>query len=182
MLYTLSVMKHSIRLFVVLLLLAGALQGQTGKEKKKMKEEEEAKEFAATRALVETGVFEFVADWAKSYQGMRVNLIGNPNYMKLQNGEADVYLPYFGVAHTASQAFSNEGGIVFKGTIRELRTETNDKKKIINFQFKGHAQKENLDFFLTVFANGKAFLNVNSNVRSGIRYDGMIRKMDKAEE
>lgn len=175
-------MRHSIGIVLLLLLIAGNLNGQTKKEKKKLKEEAEAMEFAATRAIVESGVFDFRADWATSNQGIRVNLATNPNYMKLQREEADVYLPYFGVAHTANPAFSTEGAVVLQGPIREMRTEVNEKKQTITLRFKGDASKENLDFFLTVFRSGNALLNVNSNVRSGIRYDGEIREKAATEK
>ena len=175
-------MRNFTHIILLLLLVTGTMAGQTKKEKKQMKKEAEAKEFAVTRALVESGIFEFRADWATSNQGVQVNLATNPNHMRLQKEEADVYLPYFGVANTANPAFSTEGGVVLRGPVRELRTETNEKKQTVTLHFKGDSSKEKLDFYLTVFRSGNALLNINSNVRSGIRYEGEIREMETKEE
>lgn len=162
--------------FVLLLLVMISFSAisQTKKEKKEMKAQEQEKNFAAINEIVDSGSYEFNADWANSFQGKRVNLVTNPNYMKINKDEASIYLPYFGVAHNSATAYSNLGAIEFEGTLENYKVKVNDKKKQTIVTFRCKAQKEVVDFTLTVFPEGNCRLNANSDVRTSVNYDGKM--------
>ena len=157
---------------LVLLLLTLAASGQTRKEKKELKEKERVEQFTSMGQLLESGSYEFNADWANSFQGARINLVTNPNHLRLEGEKAKIHLPYYGVAHTSDLAFSSQGGIIFDGSVEEYRLEENEKKKEYTVRFRCRADRENLEFILSVYASGHSRLNVNSNIRTGMTYEG----------
>ena len=166
------IMRSKVALTLILLLLTLAASGQTRKEKKEMKEKEREEQFVATGQLLESGSFEFNADWANSFQGARINLVTNPNHLRMEGESAKIYLPYYGVAHTSDLAFSNQGGIVYEGSLEDYRLEVNEKKMEYTIRFRCKADRENLEFIMTVYASGHSRLNVNSNIRTGMTYEG----------
>ena len=171
-------LKYCLLFFV---LVQTAVFAQTKKEKKEIKAQEEAKQFEAIRDLIESEVFEFYADWANSFQGRRINLITNPNHLKMNQKEASIYLPYFGVAHNSSPAYSNMGAMEFEGTVEDYKVKINEKKKQTTVSFRCKAKREVIDFTLTVFPDGNSRLNANSNVRTGMNYDGRTTAPESSE-
>ncbi len=157
---------------LILLMLTLTLAGQTRKEKKELKEREKEAQFQTTSELLDSKTFEFNADWANSFQGARINLVTNPNHLRMDGDKADIYLPYYGVAHTSDMAFSNQGGIVYEGSVEDYRLEVDEKKKEFTIRFRCRAKRENLEFMLTVYASGHSRLNVNTNIRTGMTYEG----------
>lgn len=157
---------------LLFLLISGTLLAQTKKEKKEMKAQEETKQFEAVQELIESGTYEFYADWANSFQGRRISLVTNPNHLKMNKEDASIYLPYYGVAHNSSPAYSNMGAMEFKGTVEDYQIKVNEKKKQTTVSFRCKAKREVIDFTLTVFPDGNSRLNANSNVRTGMNYDG----------
>lgn len=172
-------MKNLIINIFFLLAIISYVLSQTKEEKKQLKAEQEVKESKITTELINSGSFQFEATWATTQKGRRINLIGNPNYLKLNNNEADVDLPFFGEAFSGSIGISGDGGIVFKGTPENYKTDFNDKKQKHTIEFKGKGKNDTYDFSLTVFKNGNANLTVNSNNRSSISYDGKILELEK---
>jgi hypothetical protein len=167
--------------FFLLLLFPAVVFCQTKGEKKEREKIEQEKQYEATKILLDSGRFEFNADWATSFQGARVNLVTNPNYLKIDQDKASVYLPYLGVAHTSDNAFSSTGGFVFEGHLENYRILSNEKKKVLTITFRCRAQSEILDFNLKVYANGNARLNVNSSTRTSVKYDGKITALASGE-
>ncbi len=169
-------MKESKRILALLLLLSISLvgTGQTKKEKKELKAQQEEEQFAGMKNHIESGTYEFNADWANSFQGKRVNLVTNPNYLRLDQDKARIYLPYFGVAHNSAPAYSNMGAMEFEGSVDNYKVKINDKKKQVVVTFRCRAEKEVIDFTLSVFPDGNARLNANSNVRTSVNYDGKM--------
>jgi len=96
----------------------------------------------------------------------------------LEDENADIFLPYFGEVHTPV-APGGDGGIIFKGKVEAYKVDFNKKKQKIIIKFSGKAKNELFDFTLTVFKNGGGILNVNSNFRKRISYDGQISKLKK---
>lgn len=158
------------------------LSAQTKAEKKQIKEENAVKEYAVTKDLINSGNFKFVADWARTQKGRRINLISNPNYLKIISSEADIYLPYYGVVHTPSAGLAYESGIVFKGTPKNYKVEINDKKLKIKITFEGKGKNDQFDFILNIYKNGSANLSVNSNIRNSMVYDGVISELEKSSK
>ncbi len=157
---------------LLIVLISTSVISQTKEEKKEMKAQEQAKQFDAIQKLIDSGTYEFYADWANSFQGRRINLVTNPNHLKMNQEEASIYLPYFGVAHNSSPAYSNMGAMEFKGKVENYKIKVNEKKKQTTVTFRCKAKREVIDFTLTIFPDGNSRLNANSNVRTGMNYDG----------
>lgn len=169
-------MKKLILLFLFVVIAIPSI-AQTKEEKKQMKEEKAAEEFKATTILTNSGTFKFEATWATTQKGKRINLTTNPNYLKIDNETADIYLPYFGVVHSPG-AMGGDGGIIAEGKVENYRVDLNEKKQRTTIRFKAKGKNDSFDFTLTVYPNGNSNLNVNSNSRNSISYDGRISELE----
>ncbi len=148
------------------------LSAQSRAEKKKIKEEKAAEEYTYLKDFVNSNKINFEADWATTNTGKRINLIGNTNYLKIDDQEVDIYLPFFGTAHSANVGFGGNGGIEFKGIIGKYSVKFNDKKQLTTIKFSAKEKSENFDFSLTLYGNKNANLTVSSNSRSNMSYSG----------
>lgn len=172
---------RSFALVLLLTLHTNAIESQTRKEKKELKAQEQEVQFEKMQKLLNSEAYEFNADWATSFQGRRVNLVTNPNHMKIDKGRAKIYLPYYGVAHTSSLAFTNDGGIVFEGGLEGYTIKVNEKKKEITVTFRCRAKRELLDFVLTVYGSGGSRLNANSSIRTSMKYEGHVTSLESQQ-
>ncbi len=159
-------------LTILLLSFIIPLSAQSRKEKKKIKEEKEIEEYVSLKDFVDSNKVNFEADWATTNTGKRINLIGNSNYLKIDNKETDIYLPFFGTAHSGSVGFGGNGGIEFKGAMDNYSVKFNDKKRLATIKFSAKEKSENFDFTLTLYGNKNANLTVSSNSRSNMNYSG----------
>jgi hypothetical protein len=154
---------------------------QSKSEKKKLKEEKSLKEFEMTKSLINSHAYMFVANWAGTQKGRRIDLTTNPNSLKIEKDQADIYLPYFGIVHSSSYGLKDEGGIVFNGTVNNYKVEINDEKQKITISFSAKGKNDQFDFTLTVFKNKNSSLLVYSNIRNSINYDGNLMDLEKEE-
>lgn len=168
-------MKKIVVSLFFLLVAVTTVNAQTKAEKKAIKEAQEQEEFAKTKTLVEGEVFTFTADWATTQKGRRINLIGNPNFLRLDHQKVDADLPYFGVAQVASgYGSSSSGGVVAKGDIYNYSQKIDEKKRRITISFSVKNNSENFNMILTIYGNGNSNLSVSSSNRNRITYDGKI--------
>ncbi|MCF6224132.1 MAG: DUF4251 domain-containing protein [Flavobacteriaceae bacterium] len=165
-------------LTIMILLISIPILGQSKSEKKKIKEEQSLKGYAATNELIASGNFEFIADWARTQSGKRINLITNPNYLRINKDSADIYLPYFGVVHMPTAGFASEGGIVVNGIVKNYKVELNDKKQKITIKFDAKGKTDQFEFIFFVYKNKSATVIVNSNSRGSISYDGNLSEIE----
>ena len=172
-------MKRSIIILFGLLL---TLNTAVAQSKKELKEKKELEDYAKTRKLIDSGTYEFTANWATTQSGRRIDLITNPNYIRMKQQEADIFLPYFGVVQNASVGMNGKGGIEFKGKVEGYKVEYNEKKRKVIIKFKTHAKNERFDFILSVYSNGTAYLSVMSNYRNSISYDGKVTACKKPSD
>lgn len=166
------------KLFIVCSILIFSINlslAQTKEEKKKIKEEAEKKEFETTKSLIKSGEYKFIADWATTQSGTKINLATNHGYLKIEKENAEADLPYFGDVQVASN--SGKGGIEFKNEIDNYAVEFNDKKKTVTIQFKATEKSEFFNLILTVFKSGNASLDISSNKRNSIGYDGKVNEL-----
>ncbi|WP_082333797.1 DUF4251 domain-containing protein [Mangrovimonas sp. TPBH4] len=151
------------------------LSGQKKSEKKAIKNAQEQEEFLKTKTLVEGAVYTFNAEWATTQKGRRINLMGNPNFLRLDHQNIDVDLPYFGVAQVAyGYGSSSSGGVVAKGEIYKESQKVDERKRRITTSFSVKNNSENFRMILTIYGNGNANLSVSSSNRNRITYDGKI--------
>lgn len=127
--------------------------------------------------LVNTSNFEIENDWVMPLRGNRINLIGNPNHIRFEGDSVDVYLPYFGVRQLGGGYGSSGGGIIYEGTAENLEIVENPERQNIVLKFRGQQENEDLQFFITLFPNGRTFTNVSSSQRDAISYQGTLRRI-----
>ena len=170
-------MKKLLLLVLSLCLFAVTAQGQMTKEEKKQQKEEQAqKDYEATKELINSQEYAFVALQATPLGGKRVFLNTTPNYVRIKGEEGDIYLPYFGVVQ-ASTGYATEAGIKFEGMLEKYKISYNDKKKkiLVRFEIQRGAERHELNF--TIERGGSANLVVASTKRNSITYNGEISKL-----
>ncbi len=170
-------MKSLLLLLFITTLNTGWVYSQSKSEKKKLKQEKAVKDYEGTKTWISSKNYSFVASAAYTQQGRRIDLTTRPNYLKIDQNKADIYLPYYGEVHSSSIGLNDEGGIIFKGTIKDYKVEFNDKKLKAVITFKAVSKNDNFDFTLTVLKKGGGNLVVYSNIRSSINYDGELRNL-----
>ncbi|QDO94703.1 DUF4251 domain-containing protein [Formosa sediminum] len=149
---------------------------QTKAERKALKQEKKEQEYSAVKTLLETSKFTFEADWATTQGGRRISLIGNPNYLKVNDSITEADMPYFGVAHIAS--YGGDGGINFEGPYKEYSLKYNDKKHTGTIKFDISNDSENFNITLTMYGPDSATLFVNSSNRNSITFDGILKPLE----
>ncbi|MEK6153830.1 DUF4251 domain-containing protein [Flavobacteriaceae bacterium 3-367] len=169
---------------IVLLCLMIALGGtvtnaQTKADRKAAKREKAEAAYAEIKDLIDSGSYHFTADWSNPLGSPRINLQLNINHLKIDGGQADILLPYFGVAR--SGGYGIDPGIVFNGEVSEYSMVHNDKKMRTTIKFTGRNKTEVFNFVLTVYNNGEASVNVNSSFRNSISYNGVLFPLEKVE-
>lgn len=165
-------MRASVLIFCFLLLSLGSY-GQSKKEKKKAKA---LQEFQQMDTLINSKNFEFNADWATTSGGRRINLINNPNWLKVMNDSVDLFLPYFGTGQVPSNSLT-DGGLTYQGIPESYELDINEKKMSYMIRIRTKGAGEQLDLTLQVYGNGSAYINVSSTVRTFIKYQGSLGKI-----
>jgi len=129
--------------------------------------------------IMEGGTFSIENEWAYPFSGSRIDLIGNPNFFKIDGDSADVNLPYFGVRQFGG--FGDRGGIIFNEPITDVIIEQGKNAKSMVMKFNAKQGTENLQFYVTIFPNNRTDISVNSSQRDIISYQGHIRSTQKDE-
>lgn len=111
--------------------------------------------------------------------GSLIQLGGNRYQLVVEKDSLSAYLPYFGRAYTATMN-NNDSGIKFNST--EFTYETKKKSKgswVVTIKPKNEIDAQTMT--LNINENGFASLNVNSNNKQAISFNGYISepKQDK---
>lgn len=192
--------KYIVLCFIVTLTITVGFS-QSRSERKKAKKEKLEADYKQTKALIESGSFQFVATWANPlgndistissklpnggagvFQGNRVNLSSNPNFIKIDGKTADIIMPYFGRVFRASPGSASTGGIEFKGDVDDYRVDYNDKKYRIDIRFESKSKIDTIDYQFTVNSGGDAILTLSSINRQITNYDGSITALEIKKE
>lgn len=153
---------------------------QTKAERKAAKKAQEVQAFEAVKTLVESGSYMFEADWAFAQGGARINLIGNPNFLIVDQGHTKGDLPYFGVAQIVN--YGGDGGVVFDGPVEDYNLSYNEKKKYALVKFSTSNKLEGITVILKIFSPESATVSINSNTRNSISYDGKVSTIEDTKE
>lgn len=181
--------------YISILLLVFAINtlsfSQTRAERKQAKKEKTAKEFEETKALIASGNFQFEANWATPlgndatnigrslpggsaiFKGGRVDVSNNDNHVKINQNNADLFLPYFGRVFFPKR-INNERGILYKGQMKNYKVDVKEKKQRISIKFECDSPGDFLKFSYSITSGGSAILSVNSTNRQTISYTGKI--------
>lgn len=144
------------------------------KTKQQIKEEQKLAKQKKMEELLNSKNYEFVGDWAYPQGGRSISLTTNPNYFRIKNDSIYSEMPYFGRAYSGV-AYGGDGGLKFKGIMKNYSLKSNKKNFLLNAEVKG--ESDNYSITLTVFFDGGASLSINSNNRASINYRGNIDKI-----
>jgi len=147
------------------------------KTKKELKQERELQKQKEIQALIDARNFVFDAE--KAYpQGTRMlNLDYNTYSIKFNSENVVCDLPFFGRAFNI--AYGADGGIKFEGKPENIKVEQKGKKCLIKATISG--TNDVYDLMFTIFYDGGTTVNINSNNRASISYDGRIRAPKESE-
>ena len=141
------------------------------------------RDFEALIELVNSRQFEIEQEWARPMSGNTINLLGNPNYIRMRGNQVDLFLPYYGVRQSGGCYGTGEGGIKYVGPAEKLEIEENPGNNSVLIKFEGRQGTEDLQFFITLMSGGSAHTSVNSSERNSISYSGNLRALaDKTDK
>ena len=140
----------------------------------------DATKIAEITELIESREFEIEHDWLTPMSGSRINLIGNPNFIRFKKDSVNLFLPFFGERFSGG-GYNNQGGIVYEGPLINFEIIDGDKNTRI-IKFRTSQSSESLDFSINIYPEGNATTRVNSTERSFISYHGEIGKLKKEDK
>lgn len=144
--------------------------------KKTKKELKIASNYQKTKALVQSGNFDYEADWAFPLGKPRISLLGNINRLRFENNVIEANLPYFGTRYNDGYA---SAGINFKSEIDEYKVNFQDEYYRILIKFVVVDEKERYQFDLEIESDGSGRLYFASNKRNAQTYSGLILPIKK---
>lgn len=133
-----------------------------------------------TKQLVDSRKFEIQHEWVNPMSGNRINLVGNPNFIRFKKDSVNLFLPFFG-ERFAGGGYNDEGGIIYNGPLKDLEVNS-DKKDTQIIKFSTKQDTEDLDFTITVYPEGDVNTRVNSSHRSFISYQGQIGELTERND
>lgn len=110
--------------------------------------------------------------------------IGGEGYISLANNEGELFItdsvvtghmPFFGRAY--SIPYGEGGGMEFSKTKLEkesIQVVQKKKKQYVEYNFSVRKDNDVITFHLEVYSNGKCSVNVHSNNRASISYNGEV--------
>ncbi len=108
-----------------------------------------------------------------------INLIGNPNYFKVNGDSIAMYLPYFGEQQMAGGYNNRDVGIEFNGVPYRIEITKNDRKNTYKLNYYIKNKTELFKVFVTLFPNLTSTIRINSNQRTPISYKGLVSKLSQ---
>jgi len=177
--FNIKTMKRNLIFICLIALSTFTLSAQTKKEKKAAAKE---KGYKNIKTMIDSGIYFFEADWASTQKGRRINLSSNPNHLVIDKDSADIDLPFFGVSQNPTAGLSSDGGITFKGAIKNYNVKYNDKKEKVFITFNASGKTGSFDISLVVTSSGSSYLTVNSMDRNSISFDGKTFPGDAKKE
>ncbi|WP_027136430.1 DUF4251 domain-containing protein [Gaetbulibacter saemankumensis] len=110
-----------------------------------------------------------------------VNLIGNPNFLKVSKDSVTSFLPYFGERQMNVSYGGRDSGIEFNGEMSDYKAEKS-KNGGYKISFTAQSHSESFNVFIELFPNKNASMNLNGNSRFPIRYSGnLVTEEDKKD-
>ena len=133
-------------------------------------------EFEEIKSMVDSSQFVFQANiiFPVGYEPIHLTVINN--YLVISGNKVGANLPYFGRADNISyadiSANEDEGGIVFSGQMKDYKVEPGEKKNKVTVSFSVNYKDDAFNCILYIFTGGKASLNITSQKRESISYQG----------
>ncbi|MBD0822704.1 DUF4251 domain-containing protein [Aestuariibaculum marinum] len=112
--------------------------------------------------------------------GGNINLIGNPNFLKLEGDSITSYLPYFGERRMGGAYGGTDSGIEFKGLVKDYEVKPN-KHSGYTIKFDATSNNENFDVSIDLYPNMKSSMTLTGNTRTTIQYTGEVSAKKEEE-
>jgi hypothetical protein len=164
-------------IFVLLMATIGFAQEKT---KKQLKEERKIEKQKEIESMINARQFVFVANTALPQGYKSVNLSSNDNYVKFHPERIESYMPFYGKGYSGIGYGGSETGLKFDGKPEEYKVAKGKKNYQVTAVVKG--ENDTFKLSLSVGFEGSALLNISSNNRSSISYNGDISAPEKQEE
>ena len=103
-----------------------------------------------------------------------INLIGNPNFLKISGDNISSYLPYFG-ERQMGVGINSDSAIELHGVMEDYHVEKSKNESYL-ITFNARSKEEFYNVLIKVFPNLKCELMLNGSTRLGIRYSGDLNK------
>ena len=107
----------------------------------------------------------------------RINLIGNPNEFKLEDGYVTSYLPYYGEVQIASYYNGRNTGIDLNSEIKNYKVKEN-KNGSYTLTFDAKTKTEHFDVTVRLWPDMKSEILLNGAKRLAIRYTGKVKVLE----
>ena len=147
-------------------------QKQTKAEKQKIQQEK------IYRAVIDSQHYEFIPQYAMSMGGK--NRYVTDFFIRISKTKIDSYLPYYGVAYQAEYGSTKSP---FDFTSTDFKYSVTDRKKgggwDITIEVKDARDTKKLLF--NIFENGTASLQIISNNRQPMNYNGYVREVKETK-
>lgn len=107
-----------------------------------------------------------------------INLTNIQNFIKIKNDSLQIALPYYGELQIAT-AYNADAGINFEGFPTTSKFEFKEQKSTYQINYAMQLKNENINIFITLFANNRCSFAINSSNRTSITYDGTWKEIKK---
>jgi hypothetical protein len=158
---------------VTLSVMAQETDKKAAKEAKKLEKENQVK------AMLDAKEFVFVAQRALPQGYKSVDLTTNPNFVKFHPDLIESSMPYYGRAYSGV-GYGGDAGLKFEGKPEEFTIEKGKKSYEVKAKVKG--TNDSYTITMSVFTDGSATMNISSNNRSTISYNGEIKAPEPKKE
>jgi len=162
-------MKKLILILCAITIFSSSLIAQT---KKELKEQKASEEYEAMKILVNSRVFVFDAAWISTTRGSRINIASGSNSIAIAQDSTKAAMQFFGEVN--SIRFSGNEGVEFNNIMNDYQVKFNDKKKNIIVSYRVKNKSENYNVSMTITKSGNAYVDVYSNVKRNVTYDGKV--------
>ncbi|MDT0553379.1 DUF4251 domain-containing protein [Urechidicola vernalis] len=162
-------MKFKYLLILTITLFIG--QNSFSQSKKETKNKQKLEEYNATKKMIEDGRVVFKVANLTPYKGSNTQVVGDG--VLIEENFLHVNLPFVG-NFQAGYTPSNKSNIEFSTDDTIFEVIYNDNKQKIKINFEVVHKTETFTFNMAIYRNGRTNLQVVSNLRSRMVYDGII--------
>ncbi|WP_339653920.1 DUF4251 domain-containing protein [uncultured Maribacter sp.] len=145
-------------------------------------------------SLISSKSFEFTADWANPMvtQSMnavansgliphgsnvsRINLVGNPNFIKVNGDSVTANLPYYGERQLGG-GYGSATGIEFNGIPTTYSQTFDPDKGKYNITFNISEKSDSYFVIMAIYPNKTSSVSISLSNRNSIRYEGAIKAL-----
>lgn len=162
-------MKNLVLIAILMLSVVATNAQEEKKSRKEKKAEREAKLVEQTKKLVAANAWHFDATNMLPSKGRSRSLTTSYSVV-LKDDKVDSYLPYMGVAYSASYG-GTDSPMIFEAPIEKYSVEDGKKGGYI-IKFTAKNKNDVINYIFNVSSNGSTSLSVNSTNRQHISYHG----------